>query len=159
MAMEKITVFLASSIGELRMDRLALSELTGELNDILIDEGERIQLFMCEHYDTAIALHGKQNEYNEFIQKPCDLFINLYHTKAGEYTIEEFDVALATRQRFGKPAMYVFWKETESISTPLSDFLKRARQTPGVQTANYHSTNELLELFQDAIQTHRSKGE
>lgn len=157
--MEKITVFLASSIGELRMDRLALSEHTGEMNDVLIDQGERIQLFMCEHYDTAIALQGKQNEYNQFIQKPCDLFINLYHTKAGEYTIEEFDVALATQQRFGKPDMYVFWKESENISPPLRDFLERARKTPGVALSKYQSTDELLKLYDNAIQAHRSKGE
>lgn len=157
--MKKTTVFLASSIGELRLDRLALSEFTGELNDVLIDQGERIQLFLCEHYDTAIALSGKQNEYNEFIKKPCDLFINLYHTKAGEYTIEEFEVALNTRQQFGKPAMYVFWKEAESISTQLRSFLERARQTPGVQTANYQSTDELLRLFEEAIKTYRNEGE
>lgn len=157
--MKKTTVFLASSIGELHMDRLALSELTGELNDVLIDQDERIQLFMCEHHDTAIALGGKQNEYNEFIQRPCDLFINLYHTKAGEYTVEEFDVALNTRQQFGKPAIYVFWKESEQITDQLRDFLERARRTPDVQTASYQSTDQLLTLFESAIQTQTRKGE
>ncbi len=149
--MRKIRVFLASSIGELKLDRLAISEMTLELNNTLIDDGIRLQLFMCEHFDTAIAAAGKQNEYNAFIRQPCDLFINLYYRKLGEYTLEEYHLAIEIKKRFGLPQVNVFVKDEENpASSALEVFLGQAA-SEGALISHYTSLEALTELYQKTI--------
>ncbi len=76
------------------MDRLAISEATLELNNELIEQDIRLQLFMCEHYDTSITAIGKQNEYNNFIRQPCDIFINLPNAGDGFVEAKEKNLSL-----------------------------------------------------------------
>jgi hypothetical protein len=149
--MRKIRIFLASSIGELKMDRLAVSEMTLELNNTLIDGGIRLQLFMCEHFDTAVAAAGKQNEYNDFIRQPCDLFINLYYRKLGEYTLEEYHLAIETKKRFGLPQVYIFVKDEENqANSALASFCGQAA-SEGALISHYTSLEALAELYQKTV--------
>lgn len=152
--MKKIKIFLASSIGELRMERLAVSELVGELNDDLIDDGIRIQLFMCEHHDTAIAAQGKQKEYNHFIMQPCDIFLNLYYRKAGEYTMEEFDVALETFRTHKIPRIFVLLKEEAEMdgkTDQLEKFITKAEACKEVTVLRFYKTKDLTCHVKDII--------
>lgn len=152
--MKKIKIFLASSIGELHLERLAVSELIGELNDSLIEEGIRIQLFMCEHHDTAIAAQGKQKEYNQFIMQPCDIFLNMYHKKAGEYTLEEFDVALETFRKHKSPRIYVLLKddtETDGKTDQLEEVTARAEDQEEVIVLRFCDIKELTCHVTDII--------
>ncbi|MDD3035084.1 MAG: hypothetical protein PHT25_10875 [Bacteroidales bacterium] len=149
--MKKIKVFLASSIGEMKMDRLAISEATLELNDELVDNDIRLQLFMCEHHDTAIAISGKQNEYNDFIRSPCDLFINLYFSKIGSYTFEEYQTALETKRVNGLPLIYVFTKTSNNqTSEQLKDFCERL-ELDGVEAQYYSTLDEVTDLYRQAV--------
>ena len=152
--MKKIRIFLASSIGELRLERLAVSELIGELNDILIEEGVRIQLFMCEHHDTAIAAQGKQKEYNQFIMQPCDIFLNMYYKKAGEYTVEEFDVALETFRKHNIPRIFILLKEDPEMNgktDQLDEFIAGAEERQEVTVLRFCDTHDLTCHVKDII--------
>ncbi|MDD4683125.1 MAG: hypothetical protein PHQ55_08115 [Eubacteriales bacterium] len=149
--MRKIKIFLASSIGELKMDRLAISEATLELNNELIEQDIRLQLFMCEHYDTSITAIGKQNEYNNFIRQPCDIFINLYHNDLGAYTLEEYETAIETREQYGFPYIYIFVKNKNyQTSTSIRDFCDQA-ELRGVSVQNYLTLNEVAELYRQSV--------
>ena len=155
--MRKIKIFLASSVGELKLDRLAISEMTLELNDELIDQNIRLQLFMCEHFDTSIAMAGKQNEYNDFIRQPCDSFINLYCNKLGSYTLEEYQTALNTRQINGLPQIYIFAKdEAPEASSELQDFFVQAK-TDGVTVTHYRTLDEIADLYKQTVMSYLSK--
>jgi len=155
--MRKIKIFLASSVGELKLDRLAISEMTLELNDELIDQNMRVQLFMCEHFDTSIAMDGKQKEYNSFIRQPCDLFINLYCNKLGGYTLEEYQIALDTRQKHALPHMFIFAKdEALEVSSDLQDFYSKA-QANDVSVTHYRTLDEIAHLYRQTVMSYISR--
>ncbi|MEL7423326.1 MAG: hypothetical protein AAFN81_10070 [Bacteroidota bacterium] len=56
-----------------------------------------------------------QDEYNHVI-KHSDLFVSLFFTKVGKYTLEEFETAFGQFQKTGKPLVYTYFKDA-SIST------------------------------------------
>ena len=89
--MKTIKIFLASS-EELENDRMAFGNLVRRLDKIYEKRGIHIELFEWEDCDAAFNGVRKQDEYNGHI-KESDLFLALFHTKAGKFTLEEFDVA------------------------------------------------------------------
>ena len=91
--MKRIRIFLASSITDLKFDRIEIGNFFRQLNDIYIESGIYFELAMCEDYDNGIALEGKQSELDKLI---CDseLVFFIFFKRVGEYTVHEFEVAL-----------------------------------------------------------------
>ncbi len=110
--MKKIKVFLASS-DELRTERLELNEMIKNLNiNVYLKKGVDINLFDWETHDNQYRTIAKQEEYNENVRN-CDLFIGIFWTKAGRFTVEEFEIARETYDKTQhSPAIFVFFKET-----------------------------------------------
>ena len=123
--MQTIKIFLASS-EELDYYRMAFGNLVRRLDDMYEKRGVRIKLFEWEDYDAAYNDRRKQDEYNDFARK-SDLFIALFYTKANEFTVEEFNVALDEYNSKKAPKIYVYCKDTtdETVSQNLIDFQKR----------------------------------
>ena len=67
---------------------------------------------MCEDMDNAIALSRKQEEYNAEI-RDSDLVFFLFLTKAGQYTLEEFEVAYKSFRDTNKPKIITYFKEVK----------------------------------------------
>lgn len=84
-------VFLASS-NELKEDREKFAALITRLNEHYHFQGFKIILDIWEFIDPAHNNKRKQDEYNKYI-KNCDVFVVLFYTKAGGYTVEELNVA------------------------------------------------------------------
>lgn len=92
--MDKIKIFLASSIVEFKSIRNKIGEYVLEYNNEYIEKGKKIKLFECEFHDEAISpLDRKQDEYMEVLKK-SDIFLMLIGKKLGNYTKEEYQVAL-----------------------------------------------------------------
>ena len=91
--MQKYQIFLASSINEFKDERNEIGDLIRKIQDILIDYEIKIKLFECEFFDNTIALGRKQGEYNEQIKK-SQSFIMLVGSKLGQYTLEEYNIAI-----------------------------------------------------------------
>ena len=92
--MNKINIFLASSIIEFKSIRNKIGEYVLEYNNEYIDKGKKIKLFECEFHDEAISsLNRKQDEYMEELKK-SDIFLMLIGKRLGNYTKEEYQVAL-----------------------------------------------------------------
>ena len=102
--MKTIKIFLASS-EELTDDRNAFGNLVRRLDKIYEKRGIRIELFEWEDYDAAYNDRRKQDEYNEQI-KASDMFLALFHTRAGKFTIEEFNVATEEFKEHASPKVY-----------------------------------------------------
>ena len=58
----------------------------------LADTDVRVRLLKWEIFDPAYKGERKQTEYDHQVKK-SDIFIVLFRTKAGKYTIEEAEVA------------------------------------------------------------------
>ncbi|MDR3262111.1 MAG: carboxypeptidase regulatory-like domain-containing protein, partial [Tannerella sp.] len=84
-----IKVFMASS-DELKEDRIDFGNFVQRLNK----RDFSVELLQWEDFDASLSRRRKQEEYNDKVRE-SDLFIAFFHRKAGEYTVEEFDVAVA----------------------------------------------------------------
>lgn len=144
--MKTIKIFLASS-EELENDRMAFGNLVRRLDKIYEKRGTRVELFEWEDYDAYYSGQRKQDEYNEQI-KASDLFLALFHTQAGRYTIEEFDVATEEFIRHASPKVYVYCKDLqpgEQESPELVEFKKRLYEEMGHYWCRY-SNRDTMQL-------------
>jgi hypothetical protein len=97
----EIKVFLASS-SELDLERAHVGDLFNDINSILADTDVRLRLLKWENFDPAFTGERKQGEYDEQVKR-ADIFIALFRSRAGEYTIEETDVAKEAYKQNKRP--------------------------------------------------------
>ena len=103
-----INVFLASSC-EILEDRVAFGNLVRRLDRLYERRGLRVDIFEWEDYDASYNGRRKQDEYNALIPDST-MFVALFHKKAGESTLEEFNVAMKAFEEKGAPKIYIYFK-------------------------------------------------
>ena len=129
--MKTIKIFLASS-AELKEDRDALRLFLSVENDRLVEKNIYFKLVQWEYFLDAVSDTRMQNEYNKALEE-CDIVLSLFFTRAGKYTQEEFEKALAKFKETGKPRIYTYFKDPpvnmgdidEKAFNSLSKFKKR----------------------------------
>ncbi len=115
--LKEIKIFIASS-KELADDRESLVALMASLNNYYSRKGIYIRVYIWEDEDSK--LNGrKQDEYNENI-KDSDIFLCLFWTIAGEYTVEEFKVANGMYESTKSPVIYVYMKDNSTLKEDVS---------------------------------------
>lgn len=107
--MRKIKIFIGSSIDELHDDRVAIGNFFRQLNDIYLERGLYFQLIMCEDYDDAIELEGKQSRYDKEIED-SELSIFIFYKKVGIYTEHEFEIAYSHFKSELRPKILTVFK-------------------------------------------------
>lgn len=121
----KITIFLASS-SELIEDRKEFELFINRENKILNKDNVFLNLEIWEDFIDSMSRTRLQDEYNKIISK-CDIFISLFFTKVGKYTLEEFETAFGQFKRTGKPLVYTYFKaasvNTEEITEEIKSLL------------------------------------
>jgi len=125
--MRKINIFLASSIDEFKHER---NELQCFINDVAEDFRDRydtdIRVQRCEKVDPRYVKGRSQDEFNNLIRN-SEMCVFLFFTKAGEYTIEEFEAARKAYEASenGKPKIYTYFKIIDNVSVEKSvtDFM------------------------------------
>ena len=90
--MKNITLFWASS-DELKNDRNSFHSLVASLDEIFEPRGYRIRCRRWEDFSAFCTGSRTQDDYNRIV-RASDICICMFHRKAGEYTIEEFNQAL-----------------------------------------------------------------
>ena len=146
--MKTIKIFLASS-EELDNDRMAFGNLVRRLDDMYEKRGIRIKLFEWEDYDAAFNDRRKQDEYNNYVRQ-SDVFLALFHKKAGKFTLEEFDVASEEFKEHASPKVYTYCKDLqpdEVESTELAEFKKRLFDEMGHYWCRYDCRESLQLQF------------
>ena len=144
--MKTIRIFLASS-EELENDRNAFGNLIRKLNKTYQMRGIELYLFEWEDYDAAYNNRRKQDEYNEKV-RASDMFLAVFHIKAGRFTLEEFDVAIEEFRRRGLPKSYVYCKDLkddEVESQELKEFKERLDNELGHYWSRY-SNRDTMQL-------------
>jgi len=157
--MRKLKIFLASS-EELEIERLKFSSYIRDTSENW--EGTRnIELIpiLWENYftDFISRKQHQQDEYNEEIKK-CDFFVMLYWTKVGDYTKQEFDVALKQFDDTGKNprviAYYLNKKTSKKISKADRESLQNFRSE--LKNRNYEIEEKdikiVLSHFKDRLE-------
>jgi len=106
--MTKVRIFLASS-SELAEDRLAFERLVNRRNKLWHDRGVFLELQQWEDFLDVMSKTRLQDEYNAVI-RDCDLFVLLFWSKVGRYTLEEFETAVGRFKATAKPFILVYFK-------------------------------------------------
>ena len=119
----EIKIFLASS-SELELERAHVGDLFNDINSNLADSEVRVRLLKWEMFDPAFKGVRKQAEYDRQVNK-SDIFIALFRTKAGKYTIEEAEVAKNGHAQNEKPEeLYCFFQDRQEKRELDEDELK-----------------------------------
>ena len=144
MEQKTINVFLASP-GELKEDRVSFRSFVSEIDETFQRMGRPLKTRMWEGLDASYKGHPEQDEYDRLI-KASHMFLALFHTVGGEFTIHEFDVANEKyNQTKQTPKIYVYKKalqKGEQIDTKLEDFQKRLEEM-GLYWTTYSSQDSL----------------
>lgn len=142
--MKTIKIFLASS-DELKEDRIAFGDLIRRLDSIYRKQGTTIELIEWEDLDISYNNCRKQDEYNDSIRQ-SDVFVALFHTLAGKYTQEEFEVAREENRKRKIPKILIHCRDLqpgEIESKELTEFKERLNNELGHFWGHYNSNDKL----------------
>ncbi len=152
---DKIKIFLASS-SELKSDRNEFEKFIGRKNKVLIEQDVFIKLVIWDDFIDHVSETGLQDKYNKQVQA-CDIFVMLFWTKVGLYTLEEFETAYTQFKQNGKPHIYTYQKHApvmledfDGIQS-LRDFLNRLKKLEHFPT-KYKSTDDLINQFNGQLE-------
>jgi internalin A len=106
-----VKIFIASS-SELKSDRHEFSHFLYEKSDNWAQFGIVLKPVMWENFLDTLSKTRLQDEYNEAIRN-CDIFVMLYFSKVGQYTEEEFDLAVGHFKESNKPFVFTYFKDGE----------------------------------------------
>lgn len=137
--MKRIVIFLASSIEDLREDRLVLGDYFLGLNHLYRGSGIEFELVKCEYCDDALSAAGKQLEYDERIRESDLCFFLIFH-RVGKYTRHEFDVAWEAFQTRKRPQIVTYFKNVkdgETIEENVASFLSMLQDSLGQYPGRY----------------------
>ena len=107
--MKRIKIFIASSVEDLRDDRLMVGDFFRQLNEIYIDSGSYFSLIMCQDYDSSSTHSQGQSRYDDEI-RDSELCFFLFYRKAEDYTRHEFEIALDSFKDEQKPKIVTYFK-------------------------------------------------
>lgn len=124
--MKTIKVFLASS-EELSEERQKFGNLIRRLDDIYSKRGIHVRLLVWEDLDLCYNNVRKQDEYNEMIRE-SDIFVCLFYTRAGKYTLEEFEVAKAENALRREPKLMIYCRDLRPDEKEMSELLEFKRR-------------------------------
>lgn len=149
--MQHKTIFLASS-EELKDDRRSFELMIGRLNQQWRARDIVFELVVWENFIDSMSRDGLQKEYNKAVAE-SDLFVMLFYTKVGRFTLEEFETALADMKASAGPRIYTFFRNDfvltgdldESVKS-LLDFKSRLRELQHYPTL-YRNTEDLQWQF------------
>ena len=98
---------------------MAFGNFIRKLDKIYEARGMRVEVFEWEDYDASITDRRTQDEYNEKVRE-SDMFVAMFYTKAGKFTIEEFDVVMDEYRKKGSPKVYVYCRNLNEgeVETP-----------------------------------------
>ncbi len=128
--MKTVSIFLGSSIVELKEDRDAFSDIVAELNAKLKTAGYFIYLDKCEYENGFLEDRPTQDIIDEKVRNSSYSYF-IVRTKFGEYTQHEFDIALEMFLKTGKPRISVMFRripESEKLSEAAQIFQNRLKE-------------------------------
>ena len=146
--MRQIKIFLASS-EELIDDRLVFGDLIRKLGTAYEKRGISLKLLVWDDFDAALSKGRKQDEYNA-LARDSDMFVALFHRKAGDKTLEELDVAMKAFEEKESPKVYVFLKNLqpgETASPELEELKHRLKDIKDHYWCRYNNRESLRFQF------------
>ena len=149
--MQTIKIFLASS-DELAHERLVFSRIVLELGAQLRERGMRIDLVKWEYLDPSMGPMHKQEEYNRELAT-CDMVFVLFWRRFGEYTEEEFRMALEGMRNRQRPCGVVVMFKNDGVEAEdgLVAFRDSLEPGDGLGVMGFSNDDELCKKTKESI--------
>lgn len=145
--MKNVKVFIASS-AELDEDKLQMDLYFSQKN-----KGYRKRAICFEQrtwrdFPSYLSEEHLQNRYDDYIRQ-CDIVIFLFHTRLGQYTLRELQVAFEQVKASGgkRPKIYIYAKRDEHGAALLEKLKQYSEQEYGHFCDTYADYNELFHHF------------
>lgn len=131
-------IFLASS-EELKEDRRAFELMLGRINQQWRQKDIVFDLVVWENFIDAMSPKGLQSEYNKTIHE-CDIFVMLFFTKVGRYTLAEFETAHAEMLAGHRcQRIYTYFKNDFILTASIDDNIRSMLEfKQRLLTLNHH---------------------
>ena len=144
--METKNIFIASS-SEMKTERLELIDLLVDLNDEYEKADIKFEPVVWEFMDSSMRESRKEDDYLREMVK-CQIVIVMFWRTLGEYTLEEFEVAIKEMQANKEiKAVYVLLKEPyDWITEELTMFKNMCDAHHRDITYQFESITELRRL-------------
>jgi hypothetical protein len=93
-----VKAFLASSITELKDERLSMSALGDDISNLFSHDEIVVRIVKCENFHAGnVGPHDQ--EYIDRQLRGCDISLFVFKSTVGPYTRHEYDVARALQQK------------------------------------------------------------
>ena len=122
--MQTIKIFLASS-NELKEERDKIDLMISKENDALQKQSIRLKLVRWEDMLKSFQKESFQDSINEQLYL-CEIFIVLFSSRVGEFTLQEFNIAYERLKQEKKPDyLLVYFKDIQlDASKNIDDVMK-----------------------------------
>ena len=121
MSLPTISVFLASSLDELRDDRMKVAaDFTGLTNMYLDNNVALVRMTRAEVVDDRFVKGGKQGRLNGSI-RDSDIVFFLFGRHVGNHTKDELNLAINCYLEHGSPVIYTCFKRVENPDQTVFD--------------------------------------
>ena len=149
--MPDIKIFLASS-EELKCERALFSKIVLTLNNVYRDKGFFFSLIKWEYLDSSIGKDRKQDEYNREL-RTCDIVFVIFWRKFGDYTNEEFEMAMKglRTDRLPKLVVVMFKNNGDPIDNNLTEFKNSLKPEDRLKILEYNTAEEFSSLARSMI--------
>ena len=148
-----VKVFLASSITELKDERLSMSALGDDISNIFLRDEIVVRIVKCENFHAGnVGPHDQ--EYIDRQLRGCDLSLFVFKNTVGEWTRHEYAVARMLRQEQQKHELFVYFLSDPDgkKDASVADFQQQLRKD-GVYWKEY-SASEVKYRFLVGILNH-----
>ena len=156
--MKNIKVFIASS-AELDEDKTQFDLYFAQRNKVYSKRYITFEQKTWRDFPSYLSETQLQDRYDEYIRQ-CDIVIFLFHTRMGQYTLRELEVAYRQFKQSGgkRPKIYIYVKRDEA-GAELLEKLKQFSETEyGHFCDTYFDYNELFRHFDYQISQMENSG-
>ena len=145
--MKKIKIFIASS-AELNEDKQMFDLYFSDKNKLYRDRNIDFDQRTWMDFSSSLNEGRLQDRYNDYIRE-CDIVIFLFHTRLGQYTLRELQVAFEQVKASGgkRPKIYIYAKRDEHGAALLEKLKQYSEQEYGHFCDTYADYNELFHHF------------
>ncbi len=156
--MKTIKVFIASS-AELDEDKRQFDLYFSQKNKSYRKRNIDFEQRTWKDFPSHLTGRRLQDSYNDFIKK-SDIVIFLFHTRLGQYTLEELDVAYRQFSNSGgkKPKIYIYAKRDESNITILKQIEQFSEKNLGHFCDEYTGYDDLFRHFDYQLEQLENEG-
>lgn len=146
--MEVINIFLAGST-RLAKERNLIRSCANKLQADNCAKGRQIAINITtfENFNSAITDKSAQKQYDDYINTVADYAMFIFDNQVGDISRHEFNVAYEAFSRSNRPALYIYFKKTDSYCPQYEEIRKFLEHTDNYfqEYDDFHNLSQMID--------------